>query len=207
MSNPSSHWEHLFEQRHSFSTADLSRSLVAASRLFFFATLIVLVFPGMLGCETAQGTSTDETSATDEASTQSKAEVPEEEPEQEPQRDALDPNDPNTLRDAAAVEATVERGGELFVENCSACHGRAAEGTIGPNLTDEYWLHGGELTSIYDTIHDGVPARGCPAWGNVLTQEQIVALVAYIYSIRGSDPPNARDPQGEAYERSQTSGE
>jgi mono/diheme cytochrome c family protein len=203
MSNPSSHWEHLFEQRHSLSAADHSRSLVAASPIFVFATLIVLVCPGILGCKTAQGTSIDETSATEEASTQNEAEVPEEEPEQEAQRDALDPNDPNTLRDAAAVE----RGGELFVENCSACHGRAAEGTIGPNLTDEYWLHGGDLTSIYDTIHDGVPARGCPAWGNVLTQEQIVALVAYIYSIRGSDPPNARDPQGEAYERSQTSGE
>jgi len=85
----------------------------------------------------------------------------------------------------------------LFAGRCAVCHGNAAQGNIGPNLTDDYWLHGGRPTEVYHTITEGVPAKGMIAWKTQLGAGQILALAAYVETLHGTNPPNAKAPQGD----------
>ena len=91
------------------------------------------------------------------------------------------------------------RGQVIFTAKCSPCHGKAAEGGIGPNLTDEYWLHGGSVTEVYHTIKNGVPEKGMIPWKNELRPRDIQELASFILSLRGTDPANGKEPQGELY--------
>ncbi|MDX5436562.1 MAG: c-type cytochrome, partial [Pontibacter sp.] len=108
-------------------------------------------------------------------------------------------NDPNAvtnfevLTDAAALES----GKSVFMTNCAACHGQEGQGTVGPNLTDEYWLHGGDVNEIFKTIKFGVPAKGMVPWQGKLTKDQILEVSSYILSLQGTNPANAKEPQGE----------
>jgi cytochrome c oxidase cbb3-type subunit 3 len=95
--------------------------------------------------------------------------------------------------------AKVKAGKELFQVRCVACHGAAGQGLIGPNLTDEHWLHGGKLTDVSKSITNGIPDKGMPPWGPVMSPEQIHSVVAFIRSIRGSKPAGAKAPQGDVY--------
>lgn len=88
-------------------------------------------------------------------------------------------------------------GKSVFVSKCASCHGNQAEGGIGPNLTDDYWLHGAQATDIHRTIADGVLDKGMPPWGSVLSAEEIHQVTAYVLSVRGTRPPNAKAPQGD----------
>jgi cytochrome c oxidase cbb3-type subunit 3 len=88
----------------------------------------------------------------------------------------------------------------LFALRCAVCHGPAAQGIIGPNLTDDYWLNGGKPTQIYHTITEGVPAKGMISWKSQLGAGQILALTAYVGTLRGTNPPNPKSPQGELLE-------
>ena len=88
-------------------------------------------------------------------------------------------------------------GAASFGAYCAACHGSAGEGLIGPNLTDEYWIHGDSPTAIFTVITKGVLEKGMTPWESMLTAEERAHLVAYVQSLRGSDPPNAKEPQGE----------
>jgi mono/diheme cytochrome c family protein len=89
----------------------------------------------------------------------------------------------------------------VYDKNCIVCHGAKGEGNpIGPNLTDKYWLTGGSPAEIYTSIADGIPAKGMQAWKGQLTEKQMVALTSYIIGMQGTNPPNARAPQGELYD-------
>jgi cytochrome c oxidase cbb3-type subunit 3 len=98
----------------------------------------------------------------------------------------------------AAVKdpATVAAGKALFLEKCSPCHRPDAGGLIGPNLTDEYWIHGGKPEQIWKTVNGGVLEKGMPAWGQQLPPEQILRAVSYVITLRGSHPVNPKAPQG-----------
>lgn len=86
----------------------------------------------------------------------------------------------------------------LFQSKCSACHGDHLQGVIGPNLTDEYWLHGkGSPKDIVTVVTDGVPDKGMPTWGGLLKEDEIVSLAAFIISKQDSHPSGAKAPQGE----------
>ena len=107
-----------------------------------------------------------------------------------------DPNavtDYEVLTDAAALES----GKAIYLQNCAACHGQAGEGSVGPNLTDEYWLHGGEVNEIFKTVKFGVPSKGMVPWQGKLTKDQILEVSSYILSLQGSNPANGKEPQGE----------
>lgn len=109
---------------------------------------------------------------------------------------AVDENTVVALTDAA----TLATGRNIFVEFCKACHGDQGEGNaVGPNLTDEYWLHGGSINDVFRTIKYGVAEKGMQSWKNELNPQEIQAVSSYIMSIQGSDPPNAKEPQGERH--------
>ncbi|WP_114789381.1 cbb3-type cytochrome c oxidase N-terminal domain-containing protein [Niabella yanshanensis] len=100
-----------------------------------------------------------------------------------------------TMLDATGVDA----GKALYTSNCSACHGNAGQGGVGPNLTDDYWLHGGSIGDIFKTIKLGVVEKGMMSWKDVFSAEQIAQLASYIKSTQGSKPAGAKEPQGELY--------
>ena len=103
--------------------------------------------------------------------------------------------DENTVK-LVTDPAVLSSGKAVFMQSCSACHGVQAQGMVGPNLTDDYWLHGGKISDIYKTIKYGVPAKAMPTWEKLLTPQQISDVSNYIKSLRGTNPPNPKDPQG-----------
>ncbi|MBB6004083.1 cbb3-type cytochrome c oxidase N-terminal domain-containing protein [Arcicella rosea] len=105
------------------------------------------------------------------------------------------------LTDAKALES----GAKLYSQNCIACHGEKGEGKVGPNLTDEFWLHGGSDKNIFHTLTEGVPEKGMISWKKTLNPIQIQQVMSYIVSLKGTNPPNPKEPQGEKYESSEAS--
>jgi cytochrome c oxidase cbb3-type subunit III len=103
-----------------------------------------------------------------------------------------------------ADESAIAAGGKIFGDNCKACHGGAGEGGVGPNLTDEYWIHGGGIKNVFKTIKFGVPEKGMISWQAQLKPQQIQQVASYILSLQGSKPANAKAPQGDIYKDEQT---
>jgi cytochrome c oxidase cbb3-type subunit 3 len=91
----------------------------------------------------------------------------------------------------------LELGAARFTRSCASCHGEKAQGLIGPNLTDDHWIHGGTVEQIFQSVAKGWPAKGMPPWGRAVKPEELAALVSYVRSIHGSNPPNARAPEGD----------
>ncbi|TFI57534.1 c-type cytochrome [Sphingomonas parva] len=85
----------------------------------------------------------------------------------------------------------VVEGERLYKEmNCAGCHGYAAKGGMGPDLTDAHWRYGGTPVQIYKSIYEGRP-KGMPAWGRALPQRSIWQLTRYIETLGGSFPTEA----------------
>lgn len=104
--------------------------------------------------------------------------------------------DENTIEvDETGTLAANGKG--IFATNCAACHGGSGEGTIGPNLTDRFWLHGGEIKDIFHTVKYGVPEKGMVPWEQTLTPAQIAEVSNYIITLRDSKPANPKGAEGE----------
>jgi cytochrome c oxidase cbb3-type subunit 3 len=93
-------------------------------------------------------------------------------------------------------EEALEEGQEVFTKNCAACHGADGGGVIGPNLTDNAWIHGGTPTAIHNTLVVGVLAKGMPAWERLLKPEELDHVVAYVISLQGTKPATPKAPEG-----------
>lgn len=107
----------------------------------------------------------------------------------------------NTV-DASSVtlltdDNSLSEGKKIFNDRCKVCHLEQAQGLVGPNLTDEYWIHGCALADIITTINTGVIDKGMTPWKDILTPQQIQQVASYIVSLKGSNPPNPKPPQGE----------
>jgi cytochrome c oxidase cbb3-type subunit III len=104
---------------------------------------------------------------------------------------------PEALSALAKDKGTVEQGRQVFAQTCAACHGANGGGVVGPNLTDEFWIHGAGSDQIYKTIRDGVPEKGMPAWAAQLGPDRVQAVTAYVISLRGTNVAGGKAPQGE----------
>ncbi|MCB9235477.1 MAG: c-type cytochrome [Bacteroidia bacterium] len=93
-------------------------------------------------------------------------------------------------------ESSIEAGHAIWTANCMACHGALGEGGIGPNMTDDYWLHGNTIKDIYRTITNGVPEKGMISWKEELSSNQRLQVASFIKSLHGTNPPNPKEPQG-----------
>ncbi len=101
------------------------------------------------------------------------------------------------LADAGALAT----GRGQFDAVCAACHGPEGQGSIGPNLTDPYWIHGdGGLEHILNSFRVGYAEKGMPPWGHVIPREKHAPLAAYVISLQGTSPPNPKEPQGDLVE-------
>ncbi len=88
---------------------------------------------------------------------------------------------------------------QIYQANCASCHGGAGEGGVGPNLTDEYWKHGGGISNLFATIQNGVPAKGMISWKSILKPEKIREVASYILTMQGTNPPNGKAPEGDLW--------
>jgi cytochrome c oxidase cbb3-type subunit 3 len=113
------------------------------------------------------------------------------------QKTSLDLVDENTVK-LLTDEASIKEGKAIYQLNCIACHGQLGEGGMGPNFTDDYWLYGGSVNDIFRSIKYGRP-NGMKAWQTDLGPAQIQVVVSFLKSLRGTNPPNAKDKQGELY--------
>ncbi|MBX2841924.1 MAG: c-type cytochrome [Flammeovirgaceae bacterium] len=109
--------------------------------------------------------------------------------------DLVDESNVEVLSDASAISA----GKTIYLEKCVACHGPEGQGGIGPNLTDNYWLHGGSIKEVFKTVKYGVAEKGMIPWEAQLSPGQIQEVSSFILSIVGTNPPNAKEPQGDLY--------
>jgi cytochrome c oxidase cbb3-type subunit 3 len=96
-------------------------------------------------------------------------------------------------------DASIAKGKGSFVTKCAACHGQNGEGLVGPNLTDEYWIHGGGIKDIFKTIKYGWPEKGMISWESQIQPLEMQQIASFIYSLKGSKPANAKAPQGTIY--------
>jgi len=95
---------------------------------------------------------------------------------------------------------TIKAGEELFATNCAACHAMDGGGGIGPNLTDEYWIHGGDIKSVFSVVKYGVVEKGMIPWQDQLGAEEMQQVSSYVLSLQGITPANPKEPQGEKFE-------
>lgn len=108
---------------------------------------------------------------------------------------------PEQMLEKIKDPAVIEAGSALYNERCISCHAAGGAGQIGPNLTDDFWINGdGKPLTIQTLIDKGVTTKGMPAWEAVFSDQQLVEITAYVVSLRGSNPPNAKAPQGDKKE-------
>ncbi len=115
-------------------------------------------------------------------------------------------NSANNVDETTATVLTdatsIANGKAKFETLCIACHaasGGSSPNGVGPNLTDEYWINGGGIQNVFKTIKYGVPAKGMISWEAQLSPVQIQEVSSYIISLQGTNPENAKEPQGEIW--------
>lgn len=91
----------------------------------------------------------------------------------------------------------ITEGANLFKSTCVACHMANGGGGVGPNLTDNYWLNGGDITSVFKTIKYGI--RAMPAWQNNFSSKQLAQLASFVESLRNTNVAGGKAPQGEVF--------
>jgi cytochrome c oxidase cbb3-type subunit 3 len=118
--------------------------------------------------------------------------------------------DENTVTFLSGKE-DLDAGRELFTNGpCISCHGKDGSGIVmgqpgvGPNLTDDYWLHGGSVKNIFTTIKYGVTGKGMQSWESAFSAKQIAQLASYVKSLHGTKPAVAKEKQGDLYIEEQT---
>lgn len=111
------------------------------------------------------------------------------------QRAAAAPLSDKALLVMASDPKVIEDAQRTFRQVCASCHGANAQGLVGPNLTDRFWLHGSAPTAIHTSITGGFPQKGMPQWGKILGPTRVRALAAYVLSIKGKNLPG-KAPQG-----------
>ncbi|MBS1754517.1 MAG: cbb3-type cytochrome c oxidase N-terminal domain-containing protein [Ferruginibacter sp.] len=105
--------------------------------------------------------------------------------------------DENNVPFADAAGLKVAQG--LYEANCVACHLKDGGGSVGPNFTDNYWLHGGSLNDIYASIKHGYPDKGMQAWGGQFSPKELSFLASYVKSFVGTKPAAGKEQQGVFY--------
>lgn len=94
------------------------------------------------------------------------------------------------------VPAQVEAGARIFQQKCAQCHRADMGGDIGPNLTDDSWIHGPDALQIHNTVMNGVQEKGMQPWKDQLGPVRVRQVVAYLVTQKGTNVPNGKAAQG-----------
>ncbi len=110
----------------------------------------------------------------------------------------------NMVDENSVVQITegprLEAGASIYKANCAVCHAADGGGGVGPNFTDSYWIHGGDIKSVFSVVKYGVPSKGMIAWKDQLNPEQMQNVSSYILSLVGTEAANPKEPQGDLFE-------
>ena len=90
-------------------------------------------------------------------------------------------------------------GEEIYKTNCIACHLASGGGSVGPNLTDEFWKHGGGIKNVFRTIKVGVPEKGMISWESQLSPTDIQKVSSFVLSLQGTNPADGKAPEGDKW--------
>jgi cytochrome c oxidase cbb3-type subunit III len=93
-------------------------------------------------------------------------------------------------------DARLANGRKIYQANCVACHATDGGGGVGPNLTDEYWIHGGTINEVFKIIKYGAAEKGMIAWKDLLGPADMQDVASYVLGFQGTEPANPKDPQG-----------
>lgn len=101
------------------------------------------------------------------------------------------------LTDASSLAA----GKAIYTTNCVACHRPDGGGQIGPNLTDTYWILGGGIKNVFNTIMEGGrDGKGMVSWKASIKPSDIQKVASYVLSMQGTNPKDAKPMEPEAVE-------
>lgn len=96
-------------------------------------------------------------------------------------------------------QGRIKSGAAIFAKNCAVCHAQDGGGGVGPNLTDQYWLHGGAIKDVFSTVKYGVPAKGMVPWKDQLNAGQMQEVSSFIMTLQGTTPADPKEAQGDLY--------
>jgi len=94
--------------------------------------------------------------------------------------------------------AVLASGQRTFLLLCAPCHRPDGGGLVGPNLCDDYWIHGSNYVDNLKIIINGVPEKGMLTWRGVLKPSEIQAVASYLYTLRGTQPANPKPREDQA---------
>jgi cytochrome c oxidase cbb3-type subunit III len=95
-------------------------------------------------------------------------------------------------------KAVLAQGLQTYTTLCSPCHRPDGGGLVGPNLCDDYWIHGSNYLDSVKIIINGVPEKGMLTWRGILKPNEIQAVASYIHKFRGTTPPNPKPREDQA---------
>lgn len=118
---------------------------------------------------------------------------------------ALKKSEPGEVIDENTVSVTAEAvaladGKSTYTSICASCHRPDGGGDIGPNLTDAYWKHGGDIKSVFKVVKNGVSGTNMVAWGSSMSPEKIRNVSSYVLTLAGTNPVNAKKPEGDLFQ-------
>jgi cytochrome c oxidase cbb3-type subunit 3 len=97
-------------------------------------------------------------------------------------------------------DASLANGQETFESICAACHLKDGGGLVGPNMTDNYWIHGNTVEDLYKVATDGVLEKGMLSYKSQLSDQKRLEVVSYILvKLQGTTPANPKAPEGTQY--------
>lgn len=96
-------------------------------------------------------------------------------------------------------ESDLAEGKKIYDINCVACHLASGGGSVGPNLTDEFWKHGGGVKNVFRTIKVGVPEKGMISWESQLSPKDMQKVASFVVSLQGTNPADGKAPEGDKW--------
>ena len=96
-----------------------------------------------------------------------------------------------------SAEEILALGAKVYQVNCASCHLDNGGGSVGPNLTDDFWIHGSDEAGVKLVIEGGVLSRGMPPWKAILRPQEVSSLVVYVLSLKGQNVSGGKAPQGD----------
>jgi cytochrome c oxidase cbb3-type subunit III len=103
----------------------------------------------------------------------------------------------NSSLTALTDQPSLDAGKEIWIKTCKVCHLELGQGLVGPNLTDDFSIHGCRFPDVVNIINVGAPEKGMISWKTQLTGDQIMKVASFVMTLKGTNPPNPKAPQGE----------
>jgi cytochrome c oxidase cbb3-type subunit 3 len=111
-------------------------------------------------------------------------------------KNLVDESNVAVLKDGSDLQA----GSSIFTQYCTVCHAADGGGIVGPNLTDNYWIHGNDIKNIFTTIKYGVQGKGMKSWQQELSPVMMAQVASYITTLQGTSPASPKAPEGKLIE-------